>query len=83
MSGCEREDTNREIISEIKATYPSLSKEYVVESDTMGSINCVSQQGGIVCISGTGSNTLLINTDGSKVNCGGFGHLLGDEGSGK
>lgn len=67
----------------LRETYPNLSEQYAIGSDTEGSVAATSSNGGVTCIAGTGSNTLLINPDGTKHQCGGWGYLLGDEGSGK
>ncbi|RZC18405.1 N-acetyl-D-glucosamine kinase, partial [Asbolus verrucosus] len=81
LSGCEQEATNQELLNGLKENYPNLSKNYAVGSDTEGSIATFSNCGGVVCIAGTGSNTLLINPNSTKAQCGGWGNLLGDEGS--
>jgi N-acetylglucosamine kinase len=66
LSGCEREATNDELVSTLKSLYPDLSESYSVVSDTVGSvITAGGENGGVVIIAGTGSNALLLNTDGS------------------
>lgn len=81
LSGCELEESNQELLKGLIENYPKLALQYAVGSDTEGSIATLSKVGGVVCIAGTGSNTLLINPDGEKIQCGGWGYLLGDEGS--
>lgn len=62
--------------------YPNSAKDYFVSSDTLGSLRTGLECGGIVLIAGTGSNGLLINPDGKVHGCGGWGYIIGDEGSG-
>lgn len=62
--------------------YPNSAKDCVVSSDTLGSLRTGLESSGIVLIAGTGNNTLLINPDGKIHGCGGWGHIMGDEGSG-
>lgn len=80
LSGCERDETNAALVSDMVTSYPTLSRHYKVCSDTVGTLATAAEAGGIVLIAGTGSNALLVNSDGSVHRCGGWGHMLGDEG---
>lgn len=78
----QQEATNANLERELKEHHPDIANSYVVCSDTVGSIYTACPVGGMVVISGTGSNALLQNKDGSSYGCGGWGNVLGDEGSG-
>ncbi|KAL2725081.1 N-acetyl-D-glucosamine kinase isoform X2 [Vespula squamosa] len=81
LSGCEEETTNELLTSILLKEYPNAAKDYCVSSDTLGSLRTGLENGGIVLIAGTGSNALLINPDGKTHGCGGWGYMMGDEGS--
>ncbi|XP_076631479.1 N-acetylglucosamine kinase isoform X1 [Colletes latitarsis] len=81
LSGCEEEKTNQLLVETMQTNYPNVAKYYVVSSDTLGSLRTALDNGGIVLIAGTGSNGLMIGSDGKVTTCGGWGHLMGDEGS--
>ena len=66
LSGCEQDSTNAILENEITKEFPGLSENYVVCSDTLGSVLTVSNLGGMVLIAGTGSNALLRNPNGGK-----------------
>lgn len=81
LSGGEQEEGQRKVISGMMSTFPKVSKSYKMCTDTFGAIATSCKAGGIVLITGTGSNCQLINPDKSVYRCGGWGHMLGDEGS--
>ncbi|XP_070154396.1 N-acetyl-D-glucosamine kinase isoform X1 [Polyergus mexicanus] len=81
LSGCEEETTNRQLVETLLQKYPNSAKDYMISSDTLGSLRTGLQSGGIVLIAGTGSNAMLLNSDGKIHGCGGWGHMIGDEGS--
>jgi len=57
--------------------------EWILESDAFITlIGATGGRPGVVVISGTGSIAFGINSRGERVRAGGWGHLLGDEGSG-
>ncbi|KAL0276740.1 UNVERIFIED_CONTAM: hypothetical protein PYX00_004248 [Menopon gallinae] len=81
LSGCEQEKSNEELKNALMEKFPYVAKDCFVGSDTIGALAVAHEDGGLVLIAGTGSNALLINPDGSQKNCGGWGYLMGDEGS--
>ncbi|KAG8185061.1 hypothetical protein JTE90_017076 [Oedothorax gibbosus] len=81
MSGCEEEEANREFEKNFTRKHPDMLKNCFVASDTEAPLYTACPKGGLVLIAGTGSNSLLINPDGTTGRCGGWGHLLGDEAS--
>lgn len=81
LSGMEKEEIKKTAISTMFSKYPSCSEKYHMCCDTVGAIATASDKGGIVLISGTGSNCQMLTPNGQTFNCGGWGHMIGDEGS--
>ncbi|XP_074642845.1 N-acetyl-D-glucosamine kinase-like [Tubulanus polymorphus] len=81
LSGVDNEITKVKIKKLMSESFPNFFENVFVCNDTDGALATAFKNGGINIIAGTGSNCLLKNDDGSLYNCGGWGNMLGDEGS--
>ncbi len=83
MSGADQAEAKVAIVAAMRAQYPRDAAVHYLATDTFGAVYAACDKGGVVMIAGTGSNCTLINPDESIVRCGGWGHMMGDEGSGE
>lgn len=81
LSGCEQDSSNAQLAARVTEKDSRIAKAVYVASDTAGSLFTGATNGGMVLIAGTGSNALLRTPEGEQYGCGGWGFLLGDEGS--
>jgi len=81
-TGCKAESSRKRLHTAFSAAFPSAAA-IEIETDVLGAARALcGRQAGIACILGTGSNSVWY--DGAQVlqNSGGYGYILGDEGSG-
>ena len=82
LSGAEDEVVNNQMIEHFVKTYGNICTEIHLTTDAVISIAATFDKGGVVIIAGTGSSCRLLKEDGDVFGCGGWGHLIGDGGSG-
>lgn len=81
-TGCKAASARQRIESGLRVAFPETAL-IQVDSDVFGAARALCQTSpGIACIMGTGSNTCLYDGEAITSNRGGFGFILGDEGSG-
>ncbi|ELT93939.1 hypothetical protein CAPTEDRAFT_166456 [Capitella teleta] len=81
LSGADNKESREAIKVKLNAEHPNDASHVFVTCDTIGAIGTACDSGGVVLISGTGSNCELVNADGATFRCGGWGHMIGDEGA--
>lgn len=81
-TGCKAESSRQRLKDQFQAVFPSAVR-IEIETDVLGAARALCQrQPGIACILGTGSNSVWFDGEKALQNTGGYGYILGDEGSG-
>lgn len=81
-TGCKAESSKQRLKDQFQTVFPSATR-IEIETDVLGAARALCQrQPGIACILGTGSNSVWFDGEEVRQNAGGYGYILGDEGSG-
>jgi len=80
LSGADNAEVCRAMEARLDSLSLVLPGNITVESDTVGTVATACECGGMALIAGTGSNCQLVNPSGERFRCGGWGHIMGDEG---
>jgi len=81
-TGCKAESSRQRLRDLFRAAFPTAAR-IEIETDVLGAARALCQrQPGIACILGTGSNSVWFDGEKVRQNAGGYGYILGDEGSG-
>jgi len=82
LSGAEDDSLNAKMVQRLNEKHSDTSRFFQLNSDSIGTIGTAFENGGVVLIAGTGSTCRLLTEDGRNFGCGGWGHQIGDGGSG-
>uniref|UniRef100_A0A915EG78 N-acetyl-D-glucosamine kinase n=1 Tax=Ditylenchus dipsaci TaxID=166011 RepID=A0A915EG78_9BILA len=82
LSGAEEDSSNEKMLQYFRTKHEDLSNFFFLTSDSVCVAATAFDKGGVVLIAGTGSACRLIKADGVVHSVGGWGHLIGDGGSG-
>ncbi|VDN60796.1 unnamed protein product [Dracunculus medinensis] len=81
MAGAEDEARNEVIVNFLNENYGDIATSFYLTSDSLMSLKTAFDSG-VVLIAGTGSTCRLLKKDGTVHGVGGWGHQIGDGGSG-
>ncbi|VDK50915.1 unnamed protein product, partial [Anisakis simplex] len=82
LSGAEDEAINRQLVDILEKQHSDVAKQFFLTTDSVVTIAATFHKGGVVLIAGTGSTARLLKADGRVFGVGGWGHQIGDGGSG-